>query len=263
VKKIHYLNGRQAVPIHSFQKRRPSTTEAVGINFDPDLDRERVCTSQPTCISKDSVFIVDLQQLKHPSDVLCNDMGTWVCNGCRRTWITVDEDGELEFFNKYNPKDCENCYKVVRKYYNHKGRKALADTDVRTKRGQSSKSPHASDTSAAPPPTPSVYSVGISAPYANIAGATVSSPTLSVQHPPPVIDTPSQLPVHLPTLQIHSNQMKTLSLPCLAPDNSTIPHQHTCNAASSSNKHTDTDAASSPNEHTDTDAASSPNEHRH
>ena len=100
MKKIHYLNGRQDVPIYCFQKRRPTTTEAVGIILDPDLDRERVCTSQPTCINKDSVFIVDLKQLKHPSDVLCDDMGTWICNGCRRTWITVDEDGELEFFNK-------------------------------------------------------------------------------------------------------------------------------------------------------------------
>lgn len=121
VKKIHYLNGRQDVPIYCFQKRRPTTTEAVGIILNPDLDRERVCTSQPTCINKDSVFIVDLKQLKHPSDVLCDDMGTWICNGCRHTWITVDEDGELEFFNKKRPKDRENCYKVIRKYYNHKG----------------------------------------------------------------------------------------------------------------------------------------------
>ena len=121
VKKIHYLNGRQDVPIYCFQKRRPTTTEAVSIILDPDLDRERVCASQPTCINKDSVFIVDLKQLKHPSDVLCDDMGTWVCNGCRSTWITVDEDGELEFFNKNKPKDRENCNKVVRKYYNHKG----------------------------------------------------------------------------------------------------------------------------------------------
>ena len=104
-------------------------------------------------------------------------------------------------------------------------RKVLADTEVRTKRGQSSKSPHASDTSAAPPPTPSVYSVSINAPYANIASATVSSPTLSVQHRPPVIDTPSQLPVHhLPTLQIHSNQMKTPSMPVWL---QTIPQFHT------------------------------------
>ena len=33
----------------------------------------------------------------------------------------MDEDGEVEFFNKNRPKDRENCYKVVRKYYNHKG----------------------------------------------------------------------------------------------------------------------------------------------
>lgn len=92
-------------------------------------------------------------------------------------------------------------------------RKALADTDVRTKRGQSSLSNSSTcDTSAASPQTPSVYSVGISAPYANIAGAAVSSPTLSVQHPPPVLDA-SQLPVHLPNLQMQSNQMKTPSIP--------------------------------------------------
>jgi len=47
----------------------------------------------------------------------------------------------------------------------------------------------------------------------------------------------------------------------LAPDNSTIPHQHTFNAASSPNEHTDTDAASILNEHPGTDAASSPIEH--
>ena len=81
----------------------------------------RVCASQPTYINKDCVFIVDLKPLKHPSDVLCDDMGTWARNGCRSTWITVDEDGELEFFNKNKPKDCNNCYNVVRKYYNHKG----------------------------------------------------------------------------------------------------------------------------------------------
>ena len=78
-------------------------------------------------------------------------------------------------------------------------RKALADTDVRTKRGQSFESPllNAFDTSvSSSPPTPSVYSVGISAPYSNIASATVSPPTLSMHHPPPLLDT-SQLPVFL------------------------------------------------------------------
>lgn len=88
-------------------------------------------------------------------------------------------------------------------------RKVLEDTDVQTKRRQASLSNSSvSDTSAASSQTPSVYSVGISAPYANIAGATVSSPTLSVQRPPPVLNA-SQLPVHLPTLQMQGNQMKT------------------------------------------------------
>ena len=103
------------------QKRRPTTSEAVGKILDRDLDRGHVCTSQPTCISKNCVFIVDLKELNYPSDILCDDMATWVCNGCRRTWICVDKDGEVEFFDKNKPKNRENCYKVVRKYYNHKG----------------------------------------------------------------------------------------------------------------------------------------------
>ena len=119
--KIEYHNGRHDVPVYCFQKTRPSTSEGVAIILNPNLDRRRVCMSQPTCISQNTVFIVDLKQLKHPSDVLCDDMGTWVCNGCRRTWISVDEDGELEFFNNKKPANHENCYKVVRKYYNHKG----------------------------------------------------------------------------------------------------------------------------------------------
>ena len=58
MKKIHYLNGRQDVPIYCFQKRRPTATEAVGIIFDPNLDRQRVCTSQATCINKESVCLL-------------------------------------------------------------------------------------------------------------------------------------------------------------------------------------------------------------
>ena len=38
----------------------------------------------------------------HPSDVLCDDMGTWVCTECRST---MDVDGELD---KNKPKDREN-----------------------------------------------------------------------------------------------------------------------------------------------------------
>ena len=84
-------------------------------------------------------------------------------------------------------------------------RKAIAHTDVRTKRGQSSTSTaaccptgsgsspmsdasHMVVTSPLLPP-PNVYSVGISSPYANFGGASVSSAVLAMQQPPPLLNT--------------------------------------------------------------------------
>ena len=78
-----------------------------------------MCTSQPTAIDRDCLFVVDLKKLKHPRDVLCDDMGTWQCNGCCRVWVIVDEDGNVEFCQ--DKKECErgeNCYRIIRKYYN-------------------------------------------------------------------------------------------------------------------------------------------------
>ena len=108
--------------MYSHQKKRPSTCDVIGIVLDPEIDRGRVCTSQPTAIDRDCLFVVDLKKLNQPRDVLCDDMGTWQCNGCRRVWVTVDEDGNVEFCQ--DMEECErgeNCYRIIRKYYNHKG----------------------------------------------------------------------------------------------------------------------------------------------
>ena len=116
---IEYHHGRQDLPIFLHQKRRPSSSEAINILLDPDLDRKRVCSSQPTAIDKNAVFIINLKKLRHPSDVLCDDMGTWVCSGCRRSWVCIDEEGCVDSFHKEEP-STGNCYQVIREYYNNK-----------------------------------------------------------------------------------------------------------------------------------------------
>ena len=100
---IEYHHGRQDLPIFLRQKRRPSSSEVINILLDPDLDHKRVCSSQPTAIDKNAMFIINLKKLRHPSDVLCDDMGTWVCNGCRRSWVCIDEEGCVDSFHKEKP----------------------------------------------------------------------------------------------------------------------------------------------------------------
>ena len=46
-------------------------------------------------------------------------MGTWVCSGCRRSWVCIDEEGCVDSFHKEEP-STGNCYQVIREYYNNK-----------------------------------------------------------------------------------------------------------------------------------------------
>lgn len=128
--------------------------------------------------------------------------------------------------------------------------KILADTDVWTKRGQLSRSTTPSY------PTGSMQEVmyltcvwhyhlhkivGINAPYTNFGSASVSSPTLALQQPPPLINTlslqpprqplnvssmhtsqflintPSQLPMSTQSMQSNTQSMQSMSTPSMQP----------------------------------------------
>jgi hypothetical protein len=65
-----------------------------------------------------AVFVVDLNKLASPNDVLCDDMGVWTWGGSSSRWISVDEEGFVIFLKKYqtDEKD-ESCYLVWKRYY--------------------------------------------------------------------------------------------------------------------------------------------------
>ena len=106
--------------------------------------------------------------------------------------------------------------------------KVVADTDVRTKRGQSSRPAIPS------PPTrlhsgcdashvckTNVYSVGISAQYASFGSGAVSSPSLAMQQPPPQLNIPSlqhpQQPLNRPTVPTPQLTMNWMNTPSVRP----------------------------------------------
>ena len=111
-------------------------------------------------------------------------------------------------------------------------RKTLTDTDVRTKRGESSRSAtHShpaglhSGCNTSPPPT-NVYSVGISARYANFGSGAISSPSVTMQHPPPLLSLQHpQQPANISTMHMPQPQMNPMNTPSMRPPPPPLYHQ--------------------------------------
>ena len=120
--KIKYHCGRCDLPVYSCPSKRITTTEAMNILLDPNLDHRRVCQCQPVSVEQNLLFVVDLHHLNKPNDLLCDDMGVWINNGNYTAWVRVDEEGEVDTLGKsLSAKPSEGMYTVRRKYYSLRG----------------------------------------------------------------------------------------------------------------------------------------------
>ena len=119
-----HWNHDHALPIHSTPQNRLSTEETVRILLDSDVPKSRICTKQPTCVDKNSVYIVDLDQLKTPKDIACDDMGSWCLNGTYRSSFLITKKGNIIF----SPKTLQSQYKLIRRYYFNKSSQDLHKT---------------------------------------------------------------------------------------------------------------------------------------
>ena len=70
-----------------------STAQCVNMLLDPELQRNVVCEHVPFGVNCNSSFIIDMNCLSNPKDILCDDMGTWKWKGSYRSWLSVDEYG--------------------------------------------------------------------------------------------------------------------------------------------------------------------------
>jgi len=81
------------------------------------LTEESVCSRPPVSVDINAVFVVDLNKLSSPKDVVCDDMGAWTWGGSNRQWVSVDEDGFVEFPKKEEKPMSKGCYKLWKHYY--------------------------------------------------------------------------------------------------------------------------------------------------
>ena len=77
------------------------------------------------------LFIVDLEKLRDPKNVTCDDMGSWHSNGAHSVYLTKNQSGvvsiiPLKQVRKGKVKD--EMYKMIKRYYYHKAARDLNKT---------------------------------------------------------------------------------------------------------------------------------------
>ena len=83
----------------------------------------KICCKVPIGIQKNAVFVIDATRLKSPDDIRADDLGVWVNNGVRRSFLTCKSVGntisKVEVVSK-EPNMPLKYYQLMKSYFYHK-----------------------------------------------------------------------------------------------------------------------------------------------
>ena len=112
------LHDLKELPVYAQPCKMLTTQEAMSVLLNSELEESLICTKVPFAVKVNAVFVVDLNKLASPNDVLCDDMGVWTWGGSSKRWISVDEEGFVTFLKKcQTDENDESCYLVWKRYY--------------------------------------------------------------------------------------------------------------------------------------------------
>ena len=115
---ISRLHDLKELPVYAQPCKMLSTQEVIGVLLNAELQKSSICTKVPFSVEINAVFVIDLNKLASPNDVLCDDMGVWIWGGSSKRWILVDEEGFVTFLKKCQTEgNDESCYLVWKCYY--------------------------------------------------------------------------------------------------------------------------------------------------
>ena len=78
------------LPVYSVGRRSGiATEEAVAILLDEEIDGTQVARAVPTSVSKNTLFIVDLESphVKNLTTLLADDLGSWKATGTKTSYL--------------------------------------------------------------------------------------------------------------------------------------------------------------------------------
>ena len=122
------LHGKAELPTYSSNNKFLTTQEAINVLLDGDLQQDEICSQVPFSVSKNGIFIVDLNTLGCPKDILCDDMGVWTWSGSFKRWCLVSSHGFVKLYKKnISLQELNaNSYRIWKRYYSLK-----ASPDIR------------------------------------------------------------------------------------------------------------------------------------
>lgn len=83
-----------------------------------DVDESLICERQPTCVCKNSTFVVNLHSLEDPCDIRADDNGVWIRSGSPVTYVSIHNGKEIYKRSKLGKHP--HHYKLVRTYFRHR-----------------------------------------------------------------------------------------------------------------------------------------------
>ena len=126
----NYWNGNSKLPVYNNPTERISTEDAANIILN-DVQEDMLCEMQPTCEDKNTLFVVDLEKLRDPKDITCDDMGSWRLNGTHPSYVTKSHSGLISIISQKSVNKGKmkgDMYKMIKRYYYHKTARDLNKT---------------------------------------------------------------------------------------------------------------------------------------
>jgi len=126
------------LPVYSMGRRNGITTEeAVGILLNPDIDLSKVARATPTSISKNLLFVVDVEApyVKNVKSLLADDMGAWHGTGTKTFYFKeatktrpITKVGEAMY-------GLDGVYRCTRSFYRNESDPQLHRTVIHLRGG--------------------------------------------------------------------------------------------------------------------------------
>ena len=67
-----------------------NTSNLVSIVLGHGINSDDICSTVPKCVDVNATFVVDTSNFKSPKDVKCDDGGSWVNNGVRKLYLSIE-----------------------------------------------------------------------------------------------------------------------------------------------------------------------------
>jgi len=75
---IEYYHHNHSLPVYDYPVKGYSQEEIVDILFNPMLDNDLICSSNPVSVENSVAFVIDVSKI---DDARPNDLGAWRCSG--------------------------------------------------------------------------------------------------------------------------------------------------------------------------------------